>query len=287
MNSELVVVSPEQQEVISVRGFETQAEKLVIVTAVDAQVVSNLNTELAVRIDQVKSVYNDLIEPAQLIKEKAGKYCNPALEDMTRARDIQRTKLGVWQQNEQARVAKARAEQEAKEREVRQRSEKEAALKQAKADAIVSERRREAERAEERRVEAEKAGNAAAIRKAMQDKIKAEQGAFKAQEDAQHEVNRIHMETAAQIHTPINVTKIDGVTMRANWVARPTSFDEDDSKLALINAIASGDKPELIVFLKLNMPAINKMAKAMKNNLVIPGFKAVNEPITTGARRKA
>ena len=99
MNSELVVVSPEQQEVISVRGFETQAEKLVIVTAVDAQVVSNLNTELAVRIDQVKSVYNDLIEPAQLIKEKAGKYCNPALEDMTKARDIQRTKLGVWQQN--------------------------------------------------------------------------------------------------------------------------------------------------------------------------------------------
>jgi hypothetical protein len=79
--------------------------------------------------------------------------------------------------------------------------------------------------------------------------------------------------------------KIAGMAMKNNWTAIESGGNEKRSKFELILAVA-GSRPELAAYLDVNMKALNSIARAMKENFHVPGFKAVNNPKASGARRK-
>ena len=58
---------------------------------------------------------------------------------------------------------------------------------------------------------------------------------------------------------------------------------EDDAKALIVQAAATN--PQLLGVLKLDMPAINKLAKALKQVMQVPGFTAINEPSLSGSRK--
>jgi len=273
--SETIVISPEQSSVIEVKGFIAQANSLVITSNAQAQLVSDLNGELAARIKKVEEVREEIIEPARTsyekYKKKADAYCDPAIEDMTKAKSIHLTKIGVWQQEEGKRIAAANAVREKAEREARQKAEKEAAAKIAAARAKTEELEVKAREAEEK-------GNVKAQAKAAAD-------IAKIQEDVHFEVEELHTKATA-IQAPVEApVKIAGMTMKTIWTAEIDGFDEKTARMKLIKA-AAGDRPDLAAYLAVDMKALNGIARAMKANFAVPGFKAVDTMKVSGARRK-
>ncbi len=69
--------------------------------------------------------------------------------------------------------------------------------------------------------------------------------------------------------------KVEGVAFRDNWSAEVVNL------MALVKAVASGAQP--ITYLQANQTALNQVARALKDQLTIPGVRAKNDR-TTSAR---
>ncbi len=238
------------------------------------------------------------------------------LEDLTKSL---KSKRAVWKAAEDARIAReaaaARAAAEAEALRVQQeqaRLAKEAADRIAEearvaAEAAVEAARIEAARvAEEARLAAEAAAEIedpmealAAAEAAEEARVAAEaalaEAARKAEEDQAERAREAELalqlaEQAAQAPVVIpravvqpTLAKEDGVTWADKWeVEYPMS--EDGKKIneePVLRAILAeiGKRPDLIGYLKLNLPAINSAGTNQKNLANIPGVRVWNNKI--------
>lgn len=262
----------------------TAAQAYVIDCQEVAQLVSDERIGLAKRIDAIKAVQKKYIEPAQQIIENAKEMFNPAIKALTDARDYLGKSLLSWDQQEKARIARETAEREAAERKVRQEAEAKAAAERARAEEKAREERRKAAEAEEARRKALAEGNARAAAAAAAEAAKANERAEAAIEDGNAKAMQAQVATIAMAAPVQEPVKLAGSSVRDNWVAKlHQGMTEDDAKALIVNEAVSN--PQLLGLLKLDMPAINKLAKALKKAMQVPGFTAVNEQTLAGSRK--
>lgn len=167
------------------------------------------------------------------------------------------------QQAESIRLAQEQAKAQAEQRQA------EAAARQAQLDAQRS--------AEEGNLAAQRAAQAA-IEQAEQARLKAEQenaAARAAQEQAQEKAEAAEMTalvtTAPTAQAP---AKLSGVSMSKSWKARVTD------KKALLKYIAE-HADECADWADIKMTPLNGMAKALKQNMQIPGVEAYPDSIVS------
>lgn len=167
------------------------------------------------------------------------------------------------QAEENARREAAAAEQ------ARQRAEREAAEAKARGD-------REAQAAAERQVQAERERAASAERAAQTAARAAQRFDSKADTAEQRGASRaeaLHAQAASvvapivQIETP----KVAGLTSRDNWRAECTDL------MSLVKAVAEGKAP--VAYVTANDQVLGKMAKALKEQFVVPGVRCWPEKI--------
>lgn len=279
-----------------------------------AQELSDEMGSIKRQIAAIEKLRKDFVEPAQKIIENARSLFNPALEALREAETVCKQGLGVWHEKEQRRIADETAKREAEERRARQEAEAKAAAERAKADEIARQKEAEARAAAEQRARAEaqereaaeakrraqEAGDKEAAKIAADQERKAREQAqaqaateAKANEQAQAAVEngaakaaQIQVAAAAMVSAPMVAAKIAGHTMRDNWIAKlaPKIPDHDAAKKLIVEA-AAGGRSDLYGLILIDDKSMDKMAKALKGAMSVPGYQAVNEPKSVAARR--
>lgn len=125
---------------------------------------------------------------------------------------------------------------------------------------------------EQERLRIEAEAKAAEAARKEQEKLLAR--ADKAAESGKQEKAEALQTQAAMVAPVVNVapqTKVSGISSRDNWTAEVTDM------LELVKAVAAGQQP--LSLLSVDQTKLNGMAKALKQDLMIPGVKAVNKPV--------
>lgn len=131
---------------------------------------------------------------------------------------------------------------------------------------------------EENRKAAEERARAEAAAEIERKRLAAEAQAAKESGD---ETTAAVLEATSQVVTaPVMTaprTKVSGISTRTTWSAEVTSL------IDLVKHVAAN--PDQIGLIEANMKALNGMAKALKENLHIPGVKSVStQAIAAGSR---
>lgn len=258
------------------------AQSYEIDSAEMAKAASDERTDMARRIDRLKVLRKEFIEPAQKIMDNANNLFNPAIAGLESGRKLLGDGLLEWQRKEQARVNLENAKREEEARKARQEAEQKAAAEQARAEEVARELRRQAQEAEERRRQAEAEGNTRAAAAAAAEAAKATERAAAAQENGAAKAAQAHMEAAAITPPPVETSKLAG--MRSKWVAKLSPSETEESAKELI-VKAAATNPMLLGLLSVDTSALNKMASALKGAMRVPGYTAVDEPIIAGSRK--
>ena len=271
--------SAEANALADAQAFEIDCNEVAEIESADCKA-------LASGIDKLKALRTEFVKPAKDIIESANNLFNPAIEGMTRAREIKLGRIKVWMQKEQARIAQENAEREALARKARQEAEAKAAAERARAEQQAAEQRRIAAAAEERRQQAEAEGNARAAAAAAAEAAKATEKAQSVVENGEAKATQAQLEASAApvAATPIKASSPAGVTMKDNWVAKLKPNTTEDQAKAMI-AAATVERPELLAMLKIDTAAIGKLAKALKASMNVPGYVAANEQTMAGSRK--
>lgn len=249
-----------------------------------AQAASNERTDLAIRIDAIKMRRKKFIEPAQQIIANAEELFNPAITALSAARDMLGTGLLEWDRKEKARVAKQREEREAAARKARQDADAAAAAARARAKEKADEELRKAREAEEARQKALREGNARAAASAAAAAATATERANAANEEGDAKATRASVAVVAAAAPVAAPVKIAGTSVRENWVpVLNQGVTEEAAFEQIINAAAT--ETQLRGLLKLDQPALNKLAKALKGAMRVPGYTAKDVPTLAGSRK--
>ena len=80
------------------------------------------------------------------------------------------------------------------------------------------------------------------------------------------------------------VAKIAGTSVRENWIPVLNQGETEASAIELIIK-ASATDPQLCGLLKLDQSALNRLAKALKTAMRVPGYTAKDAPTLAGARK--
>ncbi len=263
-----------------------QARKYEIVCPGDAQLVAEEMNGYKRTIVRLEDLRKGFLKPAQEIIENAKSLFNPAIDSLKGAEQHCKRLLGDWDAKERTRIEAERQAAEATARKARQEAEAKAAAERARAEELAREERRKAAEAEERRRKAEAEGNARAAAAAAAEAAKATEKAAAAVENGEARATQLHLEAAAVASAApvLERAKVAGASMRDNWVARrKDGVSAENAKSQIVAACAA--RPDLLGLLELNEGAINKLAKALKTSLNVPGYEARNEPIVSGSRK--
>lgn len=265
-------------------GALVVAQEYVIDCAAMAQAASNERTDLAIRIDAIKARRKKFIEPAQQIIANAEELFNPAITALTAARDMLGNGLLEWDRKEKARIAKEKEEREAAERKARQEADAAAAAARARAKEKADEETRKAREAEEDRQKALREGNARAAATAAAEAARATERANAAIEEGDTKATQAKVAVVAAIAPVAAPVKIAGTSVRENWVPVLNQGVTEDAALEQIIKGAATD-PQLRGLLTLDQSALNKLAKALKTAMHVPGYTAKNIPKLAGSRK--
>lgn len=146
------------------------------------------------------------------------------------------------------------------------------------AEGIVKGRMLEWQREEQARAQAEaRQAEEAARQRAEEEQLAAAEAAEKAGDAAAAEAIISEPPVVAPIVARPAAPKVEGISTRENWSAEVTDIT------ALICAIAEGKAPTTVV--TPNMSALNGLARSMKNELSIPGVRAVCSQGMAAGRR--
>lgn len=290
--TQTIVLPVSEQLMAGIRsaGAVVEAQAWEITDAQMAQLAAVQRTTWAKRIDAIKSMRKDFVEPAQLILERAKKWFLPPIEDLEAGREILGAKLLTWDQQEKARLAREQAERAAAARRLRQEAEAKAAAERARAEEQAREARRKEQEAQEAQRKALAEGNARAAAAAAAEAAKQAEKAQAAVENGEAKAQAAQLEAAAHVAAaPVaEPVKIVGQSVKDNWVRELVpGLTEEDAKAMIAAAATRGAelRPELLGLLKLDTSAIDKMAKALKGSMRVPGFVAVNRPQIAGSRK--
>lgn len=275
-------------------GALIEAEAWTVDSNEMAQLAAEQRKAWATRIDQVKALQADFIEPAKTfmakIKENCAKWFAPALTDLEAGRDLLGRKLLAWDKAETDRIAAEKAKIEAENRRIRQEAEAKAAAERARAEEQAREQRRREQEALEAQRKAIAEGNAKAAAKAAAEAAKAQEAARAAVENGNAKAQQAELEAAARASAaPIpEAVKIEGSSVKANWVAvLADGYTEDRALLEICKAIAAG-RSDLMALVKVDTAArgpLNKLAAALKKAMNVPGYVARDIPTLAGARK--
>lgn len=271
----------ENYEITNQQMFEFAADDLKNIKSLMKRVeeqrtsqVGPLNTEVKRINAEYKEPMNWLESAEQILKGKILLYTQ-AQERI--AAEAQR-KADEAARQERARIeAEQRAQQAEAQRQAQEAAQAEAAKRKAEADAAEAQRQAD-KAAEDGDKEAAQAAFAA-IEKAERERVEAETAASQArmaQEAAQAEADANEMTALVTTAAPMQTSaKVSGISTSKSWKARITD------KEALVKHIA--DHPELLDWVEIKMTGINGMAKALKQNMQIPGVEAYPD-ISVSAR---
>jgi single-strand DNA-binding protein len=192
-----VEVTPAVRQATASAGALAVAQSYELDCPEVAQSLADERRAWAARIDRLEAMKKDLISPLKKalddMRERLGKWFDPALADLNAARDLAGQKLLAWDEREKKRIAAENEAREAEARRVRQEAEKRAAEARAKAD-------------EEARIAREKAAQAEAARvRAAQE---AEQARREGNAKAAAEADRKAKAAAAEVALMASVNKV-------------------------------------------------------------------------------
>lgn len=271
----------ENYEITSQKMFEFAADDLKNIKSLMKRVeeqrtnqVGPLNTEVKRINGEYKEPMNWLESAEQILKGKILLYTQ---EQERIAAEAQR-KADEAARQERARIeAEQRVQQAEAQRQAQEAAQAEAAKRKAEEDTAEAQRKAE-KAAEEGDKEAAQAAFVA-IEKAERERVEAEAAASQArmaQEAAQAEADANEMTALVTTAAPVQTSaKVSGISTSKSWKARITD------KQALVQHIAA--HPELLDWVEIKMTGINGMAKALKQNMQIPGVEAYPD-ISVSAR---
>lgn len=122
----------------------------------------------------------------------------------------------------------------------------------------------EQEKADQKRRELERERRAEEERRAAE--LEAAAVAGESQEDSAWEEPPAMAPMPAPV--PSRIPKVQGLSTSIRWKGEVTSL------LELVRAVANGDAP--IDLLQINQPELNRLAKALRGAMIIPGIRAVS-----------
>lgn len=280
-------------------GLVVEAEACEIDCAEMAQLAKgNLDKVIAFK-KFLKAEKLDYVRPAKEIIAKAEAVYDAHIEAAERAEGIYRKRLGEYQLAAQKVIEDLRRKQQEEERRRREEAERQAAAARARAEQAAAEARRKAEAEAEAQRKAEAEGNQRAAREAAARRAKAEEEERQRTEAAERDAERIRMEAAATTPTTIvpEVEKIGGLGMRDNWVTELTAASPEKALELICQAVcgvrvADGERAvltelkrtDLLTVIKFDESAANRLARALKANFNVPGYRAVNRPSTVNRK---
>lgn len=244
------------------------------------------------KIEEIEAVRVGFVKPARDIIEHAQAIFDPALKALREAEQMLKFRLGDWTLKQQRLADEARRARDEQERRIRQEAEAKAAAERARAEQEASEKRRQAAEQEEIRKKAELDGNAKVAAKAAADGARLEEEARSRQQQGDLRASEHTLSAAAAISSApavVEPAKVDGFSMRDNWQVELDGAENDVVKTIAGEIVGtrvdkSGNfnygapRPELVGLLKLDLSAANRMAKALKGVMNVPGLRAVNKP---------
>lgn len=241
------------------------------------------------RIAKVAELKAGFVAPAKQIIASAEAFFNPALEALAGAEIYLKGELTRFSDEQKRLVDEARKKQEAELRAARQKAEAEAAAARAKAEQEAKELARQAQEAEAARAKAESEGNAKEAAKRAAEAAKREEEARITRADGERKAAQLELAAAAVAPT-ITVpepTKLAGFSTRDNWKAEfADDFDADKVRVAIIAAIAgvpaaNFPRSDLVPLLEYDAKAGDKLAKALKKSMNVPGLVAANRSVAS------
>ena len=253
-----------------------------------AQQCNTLLQTVKSTIKRFKEKKAGFVAPAKQIIANAESLFDPTIDSLTQAEKYLKDQLTAYNIECERLADEARRRREEEERAARQKAEAAAAAERAKAEQQAAAARRAAQEAEERRQAAEREGNVRAAAAAAAAKAKAEEQARAVVENAESKATETILAASAKPSTvPVipEAPKLDGFSTRDNWVAElAPGCDEAKALRFVVAAIAGVDpeslkRPDLLVGVKLDMPAWNRLAKALKAGMSVPGIVAKNRPV--------
>jgi uncharacterized membrane protein YqiK len=304
-----VEVTPAVRQATASAGALAVAQSYELDCPEVAQSLADERRAWAARIDRLEAMKKDLISPLKKalddMRERLGKWFDPALADLNAARDLAGQKLLAWDEREKKRIAAENEAREAEARRVRQEAEKRAAEARAKADEEARIAREKAAQAEAARVraaqEAEQArreGNAKAAaeadrkaKAAAAEVARAAETENAALENGAAKAEALQLEAAAATSAmpTVAATKIAGQSMKDNWIAELNpGVTLDHAKLLIVEAIVTEKRTDLLALLTVDTAPrgpLNKLAAALQKAMNVPGFVARNKPSLAGSRK--
>lgn len=288
-----------QQHLAEASGIITHVESIEIDSPAMAEYANGELRQIIERKKRIEAMKKDFVAPAKLIVANAEKWFDPSLDAHAKAEQIVKGKLGDFTKKEHERVAaEERARREA-ERRAREEAEQAAAAARARAEEAArkareeaakaeAERKRQEELAAKARADGDKRAAADAERRAQTaaaERAKKEEEERQRLAGAEAEANRIQLEASAKAQAaalPVQeAAKVEGFSMRKNWVAELADGHDEDRVKALIVEAISGGRRDLLSLLALDMKTAGKLAKTQEKNFSVPGLVARNNPVAT------
>lgn len=239
------------------------------------------------RIARVEEVKAGFVAPAKQIIANAEAFFDPALEALAQAETFLKGQLTHFAGEQQRQIEDAKKKRDEEARVARQKAEQDAAAARAKAEADAREQDRQARVAEEARAKAEAEGRAKDAAKLAAESAKREEEARQTRENGERKAAALELAGAAAATSTVvpEATKLDGFSTRENWKCEfADGFDADKARAWIVAAVAGVTcsefkRADLLPLLAFDSKASDKLAKALKKSMNVPGLVAVNRPV--------
>lgn len=280
-HADLVMTPEVYADLVREQGALEVAQAFVIDSDDMADAANKELKAIKARIARVEEMRKGFVAPARQILAHADAVFEGPLKALEGAERFLKNQLALWVQKQRQLADEARRKREEEERKARQEAEARAAAARAKAAEEAEALRRSQLEAEERARKLAEEGRAKEAAKAAAEAAAAASRADAALENGEAKAATLVATAAAAVAAPIpEVKKLDGFSTRDNWVGElEPGKTEGFAVTSMAIAIASGNHPEYTEFLKIDWPAINRMAKALKGSMNVPGIVAVNRPV--------
>jgi len=287
--------TPELQRQIQegAESVELVTEAFTISSQPEANAAAERLTLCNKGVDALKLLKAGFVAPAKQIIANAEALFDPGIRGYEQSGTVLRQRLLGWKQQEDRRIAAENAAREAEARRARQEAEAKAARERAAAAELARQREREAAELEAQRRAAEEAGRTREAKALAGKAAEKTAQADAALENGERAAQNAHIEAQASTGAaPAVAAPIKGFTAAQNWVAeRNEGVADDAAALELIVRAICGfpdeqrlARPDLLALFKLDTSALNRLAKAQKKLMNVPGYTAVDKPIARGSR---
>lgn len=263
----------------SAKAFTIDSHEMAALANTDLQ-------EVKARLLVVKQWKGKFVEPAKQIIANAEALFDPAIERLAAAEAYHKQNIAGWTTDQKRLADEQMRAQQAEERRVRQEAEQKAAKARARAEEQAREQQRIAAEAERARAQAAAEGNAREASRQAGLAAKASEAAAAAVETGNAKASEALLSAAATVnqYNMPQVAKLDGFSTASNWKGELAPDVTEEQALERIVAAIAGvalpltGRTDLLALLKRDTSACDKLAKAQKKLMNVPGMVAKDRP---------